>query len=246
MVPEAHAQEAARGARGGGGTPVAVVELFTSEGCSSCPRADVVLGELARIAPSVVTLAFHVDYWDELGWADRFSSPDWTARQREYARSFGTSNLYTPQMVVGGSDAFVGSDAGHARESIGRALARPSRVSVSARAHTAGGDGVVVDVAAPGAPSDAEVHVALVEREATVEVGAGENAGRSLHHTSIVRAFATASGQGRVTLRLPPGLAPKDAEVVAFVQRKPSAAGGMPILGAARAAIEPAEPPATL
>jgi hypothetical protein len=237
VVPEAHADEVARG---GTGAPVAVVELFTSEGCSSCPRADAVLGELARESPSVVTLAFHVDYWDELGWPDRFSSADWTARQREYARSFGTSNLYTPQMVVGGGDAFVGSDKAHARESIGHALAHPANVPVSARAHMAGSEGVVVDVVAPGAPSDAVLGVALLEREATVDVRAGENAGRSLRHTSIVLAFSTAApDHGSVTLPWPSGLSPKDAEVVVIVQRKPSGNGGMPILGAARASIAP-------
>jgi hypothetical protein len=238
MVPEAHAEEVARS--GTVVAPVAVVELFTSEGCSSCPRADVVLGELAREAPSVVALAYHVDYWDELGWPDRFSSADSTARQRDYARSFGTPNLYTPQMVVGGSDAFVGSDKGHARDSIARALAHHAAVPVSARAHMTGSEAVVVDVAAPGAPSDAVVRVAVVQREATVDVHAGENAGRSLHHTSIVRGFSTAPpDHASVTLRWPSGLSPKDAEVVAFVQRKPSADGGMPILGAVRASIGP-------
>jgi hypothetical protein len=105
-----------------------------------------------------------------------------------------------------------------------------------------GGAGVVVDVSAPGAPSDAVVSVALVQREATVDVRAGENQGRSLRHTSIVRALAAApADHGSVTMRWPSGLDPKDAEVVAFVQRKPSGDAGMPILGAARAPIAPTE-----
>jgi hypothetical protein len=241
LVPEAHAQEATREPTAAA-APVAVVELFTSEGCSGCPRADVVLADVSRDTPSVVALAFHVDYWDDLGWPDRFSSADWTARQRAYAHSLGASGLYTPQMVVGGSEAFIGSDKVRARESIRRALSHPSSISVSARAHMDGGAGVVVDVSTPGAPSDAVVSVALVQREATVDVKAGENQGRSLRHTSIVRALSTAPAEhGSVTLRWPSGLAPKDAEVVAFVQRKASIDAGMPILGAARVSIEPAE-----
>src|ERR1700722_4743220 len=122
---EASASEPSRGPDGDG---VAVVELFTSEGCSSCPSADVVLGELAADGnPRVFPLAFHVDYWNSIGWNDAFSSEAWTQRPRDYAASFGASSVYTPEMVVGGVDAFVGSDRAQARAAIGRALAhRPT------------------------------------------------------------------------------------------------------------------------
>jgi hypothetical protein len=98
-MPEARADEVPRSERG-----VAVVELFTSEGCSSCPPADLLLGDLARQNVAVYPLEFHVDYWNGLGWPDRFSSSDWTQRQRAYARSLGDRGLYTPQMIVGGTD----------------------------------------------------------------------------------------------------------------------------------------------
>ena len=101
----------AMAAEGGG---VAVVELFTSEGCSSCPPADDVLNALAADARTrhtrVFALAMHVDYWDSLGWPDPFASPAMTSRQQDYARSFGVRGLYTPQMVVGGAEEFTGSD----------------------------------------------------------------------------------------------------------------------------------------
>ena len=103
-----------------GPSPVAVVELFTSEGCSSCPPADVLLSKLsaetAKSGSGVYYLAFHVDYWDRLGWPDRFASADYTARQRAYAAAAGTRQVYTPQAVVNGAGkGFVGSDATAAR-----------------------------------------------------------------------------------------------------------------------------------
>src|SRR5579872_1033847 len=97
---------------------IAVVELFTSEGCSSCPPADLALADLERQSRAVYALEFHVDYWDRLGWPDRFSSPDWTRRQREYAEAFGARGLYTPQMIVGGTDAFTGSDRARAQADV--------------------------------------------------------------------------------------------------------------------------------
>src|ERR1700736_1842766 len=86
-----------------------VVELFTSQGCSSCPPADALLAELAQ-RPDVIALGFHIDYWDDLGWKDPLSSPAATARQRDYARQFGRRQVYTPQLVVDGAEEAVGSD----------------------------------------------------------------------------------------------------------------------------------------
>src|SRR5262245_45734348 len=101
-------------------SPFALVELFTSEGCSSCPRADVVLAELH--AERVFPLTFHVAYWNSLGWRDRFSSGEMTARQNEYAATFGRTGVYTPQMIVNGVEEFTGSDRARATRAIARAL----------------------------------------------------------------------------------------------------------------------------
>jgi hypothetical protein len=234
-IPEARADEPIAHANS-----TAVVELFTSEGCSSCPAAETALTDLERDNPALIALAFHVDYWDGLGWPDRFSSPEYTARQRDYAMSLSTSSLYTPQLIVSGTDAFPGGDRSRARESIAHALARPAALQVGLRSHALGADSVVVEVDAPGAPADAVVHVAIVQREATVTIGAGENVGRTLHHPSIVRAFGEAPpSHASVTLHVPSSLPRADSEIVAFVQRTTDDGSGMPILGAARTPLVP-------
>ena len=188
-----------------------MVELFTSEGCSSCPPADAVLGELVRAHPGrpVFALAFHVDYWDELGWPDRFASPDFTARQGAYARALRARGLYTPQMVVGGTEQFTGSDREHAEEAIARASGRPASVHLTLRARRSGMQAVAVEWTADAAAPGETLSVAVVETSATTSVRAGENAGRTLHHTNVVRSFATvplSSGPGSRTLPLPLGL----------------------------------------
>jgi hypothetical protein len=235
ILPQARADEPSRASDR---NSIAVVELFTSEGCSSCPPADAVLGSLARANPNVYALAYHVDYWNDLGWPDRFASREATARQRYYGRSFGTSSIYTPEMIVGGTDPFTGSDRGHADASIERSLAHAAAVRVSLRARSAGPHTIAVDFEAPGAPADAVFAIAIVQREATTNVRAGENAGRTLHHSNIVRSLVVApSAASGLTLQLPESLHPSEGEIIVFVQRPSGPAGGMPILGAARAAL---------
>ncbi len=240
-LPEARADEVPRA--GAAADAVAVVELFTSEGCSSCPPADALLASLAA-DPRVLALSFHVDYWDELGWPDPFASPASTSRQRAYAASLGARGLYTPQLVVGGADAFVGSDRGRATAGVASALAHAPAVHVtlSVRADTEAA--LTIGTRADGAPDGSLALVALVQRAATSQVRAGENAGRTLHHVNVVRTFATrplGGGSSRVSLELPRSLRRADAEVVAFVQAPYSSSGGMPVLGAARAPV-PAAP----
>jgi hypothetical protein len=235
-IPEARADESSSATTPG----IAVVELFTSEGCSSCPPADVLLSDLERQNRSIFVLEFHVDYWDTLGWPDRFSSPDWTARQRAYSRSFGTSELYTPEMIVGGTDPFNGTDRGRAAVDVARSLAQAPLVHLSIRSRPAGSEAIAVDFDAPGAPAGATVAIAAVQREATTEVRAGENQGRTLRHVNVVRAFGVARLPGStLTLHLPKSLRRSDAEIVAFVQRESGGATGMPILAAARSPLAP-------
>ena len=235
-VSEARADELATSAKG-----VAVVELFTSEGCSSCPPADDVLADLARTSDRpVYTLAFHVDYWDDLGWPDRFASHENTMRQHAYARALGTSGVYTPQMIVGGTEQFTGSDRGRASLAVARGLSRPADVQLVVHPHASGSHGVTVDFEAPGAPSGAVLNLAVVERSASTSVGAGENAGKTLHHANVVRAFLTApfrAPAGAVVLQLPPTLPRDGMELIGYVQQPSGDHGGMPILGATRAQL---------
>jgi hypothetical protein len=220
---------------------VAVVELFTSEGCSSCPPADQVLADLARRgAPQVYALAFHVDYWDDLGWPDRFASPESTARQRAYARAFRSTGLYTPQMIVGGAEQFTGSDRAHAEAAVERALAHPATVKLSVRVRSDGTNVLRVDYEAPGAPPGCILTAAIVEGSVSSSVTAGENAGKTLRHANVVRAFRevpVSSGGGTVVLPVPPSLPLDGAELFAYVQRSAQGDGAMPVLGATRSTL---------
>ena len=164
------------------GSRPAVVELFTSQGCSSCPPADALLGELAARS-DVLALAFHVDYWDELGWRDRFELPLSAQRQSQYARQLGLTSVYTPQLLIDGKDDVPGND----RRRVGQLLAAP-RSGVPVSAATQGDDLIVTVAAMPGMPG-AEVTLVSYLPEAVTAIGRGENSGRALREFNIVRSF---------------------------------------------------------
>jgi hypothetical protein len=218
------AQQGRQGTRGG---PVAVVELFTSEGCSSCPPADELLSDLVHEAQDrglpVFALGFHVDYWDFQGWPDRFATSDNTARQSQYGGRLGTSSLYTPQMLVNGVVEFIGSHRSQAWKEITAALAQPSATSVRLTVDRPadGPDALRVSFEVDTAPDGAVVNVAVVESGISVEVRAGENAGRTLRHDNAVRTFTTApltDDQGEVEIGLPPDIDTTTSSVVVYVQ----------------------------
>jgi hypothetical protein len=154
-----------------------VVELFTSQGCSSCPPADRLLSELAR-RPGVLALSHHVDYWDRLGWKDPYSSPEATLRQRGYARALGLRNIYTPQMVIDGRIDVVGNDPA----AVDRALARARTAPTAALSLTRAGNDLVLQ----GQAARLRRFDFLAEARA-VRVLAGENKGRALAHINVVR-----------------------------------------------------------
>lgn len=215
--------------------PFAVVELFTSQGCSSCPPADRVLDTLAAKAKAqgkaVYALAFHVDYWDRLGWKDPFGDPRWTTRQGRYVKALGRRQLYTPQMVVNGRVEFVGSSRGKAKDAIASALSEAATVAVAAKLKQTGRSWQV-DYTVEGAPPGLAVSAALTESGQKVAVPRGENAGETLTHEHPVRAFATQPLKGKAgTLKLSADVDPARAEVIVFAQDPRS----MAILGAARA-----------
>ena len=181
-----------------------VVELFTSQGCSSCPPADRVLSRLVHDGKvgerAVVPLAFHVDYWNDLGWADPFSRAAWSDRQRGYGAAFGDGRVYTPQLVVGGREHVLGSDAAAIRA---RVAATPAPTLIDAtitwHARTA--------TVSATAPAGADVYVAIYEDDLTTAVRRGENAGASLRNDHIVRRLervAAAGHDGKVEVALDP------------------------------------------
>jgi hypothetical protein len=216
-----------------------VVELFTSEGCSSCPPADSFLKELSSIS-GVIVLSEHVDYWNREGWTDPFSSSAFTARQQEYARRLG-SDVYTPQMVVDGHVQFIGSDRGAAVAAL-REVAHVEKVKMTVTARVDGPHAAVhVDVApgngAAATLPDADVVVALTEDNLSTAVTGGENKGRRIDHTGVTRVLSTAGRTKRgaplgacdASLSLKSGWMAERLRVVTFLQSRKDGT----ILGAA-------------
>lgn len=207
----------------------AVVELYTSQGCSSCPPADAVLGELAHM-PNVVALAFHVSYWDDLGWPDHFALPIALARQRRYVETLGLSSAFTPQAVVDGRGSFVGSD----KHRILSAMLE-SRDAIPIELEVAHGE---LTVSLPDGKErvGCEVNLAAYLPEAQTRVGRGENSGRTLTEFNIVRQFRTLgpwNGRAAVFHVLLDSI-PADATHVAVLLQR--AAQG-PIVGSATVAL---------
>ena len=180
-----------------GATVPVLVELFTSEGCSSCPPADTLLTRLAAEKTigraEIVTLAFHVDYWDRLGWKDRFSSAAFTERQNRYAAAWKSDRVYTPQAVVDGRIEFVGTDVNRALEALTASAARPhARVAIApvSAGQPASKRTVRVDVEPPpGATFTADVLLVVAEDGLSTDVAAGENARKRLQHSGVVRSL---------------------------------------------------------
>jgi hypothetical protein len=203
--------------------PPVIVELFTSEGCSSCPPADVVLQRLEAGVPGaeVIVLSEHVTYWDRLGWKDRFSGDVFTQRQEAYSQRFRLSGVYTPQMVVNGQVEFVGVDEARARKEIAKAASRQAgRVELNADANS-------VAIRASDLPPEAigaDVILAVTETALDTDVRRGENSGRKLRHTGVVRNLSVigrvdkANFSGHTQLRLDPAWRRGNLKLVAFIQ----------------------------
>ena len=204
-----------------------VVEHFTSQGCSSCPPADRILSELAE-RDDVIALALHVDYWDYLGWKDKFAIPSHTKRQRSYVRAIGKNTIYTPQMVIGGRDHVIGSRPMKISRLLQKHAAQDAYVNIVARRK---GDQISIEATPSGAAAlPAVVDLVTYLPEATVDVLRGENAGRTLTYHNIVTNWTrlgawTGNSAFRATAKVPEGV-----PVVVLVQARNSG----PILGAHR------------
>jgi hypothetical protein len=163
-----------------------VLELFTSEGCSSCPPADALLAELAS-RPAVLALSFHVDYWDRLGWKDPYSSAAATTRQRHYAELFGTGTVYTPQLVVDGHWQAVGSDRSEVEHAIDSARRAPAAIPVTL---TLDHRRARIVIGAAGGAAAGSIVLVGFDRRHVDTVNGGENDGRTLAHVDVVRGIA--------------------------------------------------------
>lgn len=206
-----------------------VVELFTSEGCSSCPPAERYLSELA-VRPDVLALSFHVEYWNGLGWRDPWAIGDFTARQNAYARRMGLGSVFTPQAIVDGHESYVGSD----RSRIGARLGKPS-ADVHVDLKKEGGD-LIIEIGS--APEAADILLLPFRRQVISHIGRGENQGRTLEESNVVRSLQILgrTHAAALELRVRRDSIPKDATDVAVLAQRPNAGE---ILGAARLEIQP-------
>ncbi len=214
-----------------GVSPV-VVELFTSQGCSSCPPADAYLGELAR-QPGIIALAFHVDYWDYIGWRDPLASPEATERQRRYTQALGARYLYTPEMVIDGRQDATGSDRAAVSRLIRSGRAAGSKVPLTVREQPE--DKYTIDIPAADFHGTATVWMALFDREHTTAVERGENSGRSLRDYNAVRELRRLGSWSGKAVQIPVEMALKPANGCAILlqaDHQPGDGQG-PILGAA-------------
>ncbi|MGB3314828.1 MAG: DUF1223 domain-containing protein [Albidovulum sp.] len=204
-----------------------VVELYTSQGCSSCPPADKLLGGLAK-RDDVIALGLHVDYWDYIGWKDDFANPQYSDRQRGYARFAGARTVYTPQMIVGGMDHLIGARPAELNALIKRFAAKKSTVSLDIDRK----GGTVKVRARSTAPLATKAVVQLVRYtpHARVQIGRGENAGRTIDYANVVTDWSRVAnwdGTSDLSLSLK---APGDDAVVVIIQEN----GPGPILAAAQ------------
>ncbi len=209
-----------------------LLELFTSEGCSSCPPADRLLEILDEKQPvagaDLIVLSEHVDYWDRLGWKDPFSSSQYTARQQDYTNRYNFDGVYTPQLVVDGRYGFVGSDGREASSAIQKAIReRKIPIAISNVAHN--GNQVTAHIELPADENFKGVrgilYVALADNRRESQVVRGENAGRALAHVAVTRVLKQvgtidldSAATKEITLAVPTGSGASGSRLVAFIQ----------------------------
>jgi len=217
----------------------AVLELFTSEGCSSCPPADKVLAEIqAEVKDKpIYVLAYHVDYWNRLGWNDVFSDADFTTRQKQY-RNWLNTQIYTPQLVVNGKAEFVGSEKRAIRSAVEKELKVDALTTLILHAQQEGEE-LKVHYITSDKMKNRHLLIAIVQKNAQTKVERGENAGYTLSHVQIVRKLQNVpirtSGEGRLVISLSDGFDAQNWEVLGIIQDQSNGQ----ILGATKADLKP-------
>jgi hypothetical protein len=200
----------------------AVLELFTSEGCSSCPPADALLTRIQREAgnKSIYVLSYHVDYWNRLGWKDSFSRPEYSQRQYGYSHRFD-GQVYTPQVILNGSSAFVGSDETAIKKALADALRKTSLSFINLQAQQQS-DSVILHYKIAGIVNHEQLVIAVVQKHAVSRVKRGENEGRTLSHAQIVDQLysfqLTPDGEGSKKIHFSNSLDPQQWEIIAMLQ----------------------------
>jgi len=203
--------------------PVAVIELFTSEGCSSCPPADKLLAKTVSSGnKSVFALSFHVDYWNRLGWKDSFSTAQFSERQNMYVSAMHINGAYTPQMIVNGATEFVGSDALLLNAALTKSLNTKSEAGFTNLSLLNTGKSLTVNYSLDGDYNNSQIHFALITLHTFTAVKSGENGGHILEHTNVVRQFlsSAAASSGHIIFDNISGYNASNTAVVAYVQKR--------------------------
>lgn len=200
-----------------------VMELFTSEGCSSCPPADQLLSDYASADEhQVIALSFHVHYWDRLGWSDPYSHQKYTDRQRDYAQKLNVKKIYTPQMVINGVHTFIGSDKEKARETLEMMADKPMPVEISITEIKIDGAYCSFNYRLSSSTKGLLVNFAFTEDGLSQQVLRGENRGKLLKHDNVVRAFKSEEApkkSGEILMRLPDEAQHTRMKVVVYAQQ---------------------------
>jgi hypothetical protein len=223
-----------------------VAELFTSEGCSSCPPADAILAQMdgkTYAGAPIIVLSEHVDYWNHDGWRDPYSSEQWTQRQNSYNDRFHLENgVYTPQMVIDGNQQMVGSNGGQVTHALETAAAQQGKLEITIINPTWNNDVLMATVSVPAlTPQTAkgtDLYAVLDDDEDTSNVLRGENSGHTLKHVSVVRVMQKVSSlhgpySGGISIKLPHGVARGKMRLIVFAQKGPNGE----IFGAAQSEV---------
>lgn len=213
-----------KGKSNNNGKGFAIIELFTSEGCSSCPPADALVAKIQKESEGkpVYILAYHVDYWNRLGWKDAFSSADYSNRQKQYVLWMHSADgIYTPQIVVNGKTEFVGSEEKTLRNAIKSSLANDAAAQLSLSNIRTDGKEIKLQYQTGGNIQNTTLQLAVIQKSAQTKVGGGENSGRTLSHVQIVRALQSLKlkhADGTADISVPKQVNINGAELIAFLQ----------------------------
>jgi len=200
----------------------AVLELFTSEGCSSCPPADRLLPQLASAGSNVIPLSFHVDYWNHLGWTDPFSKAEFSERQRKYGERFRLESIYTPQLVINGQYELVGSIRSTAEADIKKALEEKPEVNIKIDDVKRNENKLSVSCHLDGNWKQTDLASALVQKHAEMKIRGGENNGSKLSHINVVRSFIKQSAKENMNfeIEIPKDLSGDDWQLIIYTQQQ--------------------------